>query len=153
MRESNWSDLVSKIEEYNKIYIYGFGITGKWLQSQLKNTGKVVSFIESDNKKVGFEFNGTKVQSYDELITSYEKNNKDKSLLLNTVVDIHDVWDKANKLNFTTQIPLGIYLNNHELTDIGEETRDFVGYTMKAVKESHCSYFIEKGIRYFIFLK
>ena len=118
MRESNWSDLVSKIEEYNKIYIYGFGITGKWLQSQLKETGKVVSFIESDNKKVGFEFNGTKVQSYDELITPDKKNNEEKSLLIKTVVDIHDVWEKANKLNFTTQIPLGIYLNNHELTDI-----------------------------------
>ena len=66
-----------------------------------------------------------KYKSYDEMITSPEKNNKDKSLLLNTVVDIHDVWDKANKLNFTTQIPLGIYLNNHELTDIGEETKRF----------------------------
>ena len=70
MRESNWSDLISIIEDHNKVYIYGFGITGKWLQSQLKNTGKVVSFIESDNKKVGFEFNGTKVQSYDELVTT-----------------------------------------------------------------------------------
>lgn len=146
MRESNWSDLISKIEDYDKIYIYGFGITGKWLQSQLKKTGKVISFIESDNKKVGFEFNGTKVNSYDELLAKSDKNNKEKSLLINTVVDIHDVWLKAEKLCFTSQVPLGIYLNNHELKDIGEETKDFVDYTMKAVKESHISYFIDKGV-------
>ena len=41
---------------------------------------------------------------------------------------------------------MGIFLNNHEPTDIGEETKDFVAYTMKAVKESHLSYFIEKGV-------
>ncbi len=148
MKNSPWKELISITDDFDEVYIYGFGIAGKWLQLQLSSSNKVICFVESDDKKAGHQFNGTIVNSYKELSSSLKKKKTsiNKSLLINTCVDINDIWDKAGDLGISKQIPLGLYLNDFPLCDVSEETSDFVNYTLAAVKESHKSYFIEKGL-------
>ena len=48
----------------NKVFIYGFGFTGKWLTSNIDR--KVDGFIDTDIKKRGEKFNGVEVFSYED---------------------------------------------------------------------------------------
>ena len=73
------------LKKYNNIYIYGFGLTGKWLSENL-NT-KVEAFIDTDEKKSGFQYNSVRVLS----VNDAEKIVGPNDLIIVTIVDIQDI--------------------------------------------------------------
>ena len=74
-----------EISENQDIYIYGFGLAGKWLSANL--AGNIKAFIDTDFKKVGREFQGHKVIS----IPDAQKICDEDSVIVVTVIDIQDV--------------------------------------------------------------
>ena len=47
--------LRESIKEYDDIYIYGFGIAGRWLSDNLSK--KINNFIDTDENKSGRAYN------------------------------------------------------------------------------------------------
>ena len=142
--------LLAKAKKFNDVYIYGFGISGKWLSQQLTRSGiRVTSFVESDVKKEGFEYEGIMVQSYKKLCHDFAQSTlqKNQRLIINSVVDIQDLWNNLSNSPYFTQESLGIHLNGNILTNpIDDATANYVLYSLMAVKSSHTSYFDDETI-------
>lgn len=137
--------LLSLAANFAEVYIYGFGISGKWLSQQLTRSGiNVVGFIESDVKKEGFEFEGIKVQIYKKLLKTFAAvpTRRSHRLVINSVVDIQDLWDNLSNSPHFEQESLGIYLNGQiHTSSIEDATANYVLYSLMAVKASHMSFF------------
>ena len=142
-----WSELLSILDDYDNVYIYGFAAPGKWLASQLIHTGKLRYFIDSDSKLSGQSFNGLSVKPYDEIYEKLGITNKNcSSILINTVFAIQDVWEKADNLNFKKQIALGLYLKGHSPNSVLSQSEEFIEYSLKCVSLAHVNYFSEKDL-------
>ncbi len=142
IKKMMWNNLLDIIEEYHHIYIYGYAAPGKWLAAQLLHTGKIRNFIDSDSKVSGQSYDGVVVKSYDETFKELESKEKhESSILINTVFAIQDVWEKAEKLNITRQIALGIYLEGHNPHPIANQSEEFIRYSLKCVNLAHVYYF------------
>jgi len=137
--------LIAKAKNFTEVYIYGFGISGKWLSQQLIDSGiKVSGFVESDVKKEGFTFEGIKVQSYKKLPQDFSESLLDKHerLIINSVVDIQDLWENLSVSPYFEQESLGIHLKGQVITNpIEDATANYVLYSLMAVKASHTSFF------------
>lgn len=121
------------LKKYNNIYIYGFGLTGKWLSENLNK--KVEAFIDTDEKKSGFQHNSVKVLS----VNDAEKILGPNDLIIVTIVDIQDIiYILDKKFSKTQWLPLGPYLKeidfknsiNNTVEDI-----DFIKYSAEAVEK------------------
>ena len=142
--------LVKIAQEFKQIYIYGYGLSGKWLTEELKKTGlPVIGFIDTDEKKRGFSFHGTMVKTPKEAYREIQESGlkKGENLIINTVVDIQDVWDNLSSSDLFEVTALGIYLENIQANAIEEAGKDYVEYSLDAVKASHTSFF-KHGFRF-----
>ena len=142
----NWQDLLNLVEEFDGLYIYGFASAGKWIHDNLKGKIKVLGFIECDLKKSGHNHDGTEVLYYKDLLEREISKEKARILIINTVTEISATWQKGLDLNATLQVPLGLFLNGHPLSEVADVSGEFLGYFLNAVKESHNSFFIGKGL-------
>ncbi len=126
-----------KIESNKDVFIYGFGLAGKWLSANI--SGKIKGFIDTDSKKVGRDFNGIKVYS----VLESQKLCTSNSILIVTVVDIQDVMSIVERIPHGKWHALGLYLNNTvvEKSPTAEESEKFIEYSLKAVEDCHKGYF------------
>ena len=126
------------LEQYNNIYIYGFGITGKWLSDNLRK--KIKGFIDTDEKKRGFHYNSIKVLSVDDAKNIVGSND----LIIVTIVDIQDIiYILEKKFSKTKWIPLGPYLKEVDFngsTNRTVEDIDFIKYSAQAVEKCQNAY-------------
>lgn len=119
----------SNLLKNKELYIYGYGVTGKWLADNLK----VKNFIDTDNKKWGNRYNGIEVKRPDFLNTI----NKNESLIIVTVVDIFDVIPLLNYFQ-VKWIPLSKILIDFENNILRSsnntgESLDFLNYSIGTV--------------------
>ena len=130
-------DLHKLANDYSKISIYGFGIAGKWLASNLNL--KITGFIDTDSKKKGMSFNSIPVINYDDAV----EQSSNEALIITSVIDIQDVLDLIKNIPHKNSVALGMYLENFEdiyANQLGE-TREFINYSLDAVKKCHEGYF------------
>ena len=125
----------------SEIYIYGFGVAGKWLSSNLD--GNIVGFIDTDEKKVGRSINDIPVYSIEQAQQRLTEN----SDIVVTVVDIQDVIPVVDKLPHKQWVSLGVNLNDTKVTiNPTPEKNSFVEYTLKTVEDCHKAYFSNTGL-------
>ena len=124
------------ISDDQDVYIYGFGLAGKWLSANL--SGNIKAFIDTDYKKVGREFLGHKVISIPDAQKICDKD----SLIVVTVIDIQDVLSIVERIPHKKWIALGSHLNDTKATNNPvEESVSFVEYSLKAVEDCHKGFF------------
>lgn len=119
-----------------ELYIYGYGVTGKWLSDNLN----VKNFIDTDNKKWGDIYNGIEVKG-PEFLKSLNNIN---SLIIVTVVDIFDVIPLLNYFQ-VEWIPLSKILINFEDIIVESsnntgESLDFLRYSIGTVLKCQNAY-------------
>jgi len=115
-------------------YIYGYSLAGKWLTTQL--SCKINGFVDTDQKKKGFEFNNHKVINPQDL-----SQNEDINFVV-AAMDIHEIVPSL-KLRFPNAniYCLGEYLNNQiAKNEIDGKGTNFVKYSLKAVEACHKSF-------------
>ena len=126
----------------DEYYIYGFGLSGKWLSTMLGK--KVIGFIDSDEKKTGRVFN--------EITTFSPKTLGDISgkPIIVAVVDIQDVLPTISNLFPNSEvIPMGKLLNNQKAgKGIDGESEEFVDYSLRAVEICHRSFLENENPRF-----
>ena len=126
------------LKKYNNIYIYGFGLTGKWLSENL-NT-KVEAFIDTDEKKSGFQHNSVRVLS----VNDAEKIVGPNDLIIVTIVDIQDIiYILDKKFSKTQWLPLCPYLKEIDFKNsinTTVEDIDFIKYSAEAVEKCQNAY-------------
>jgi organic radical activating enzyme len=124
--------LLPQLDKNQDVYIYGFGLAGKWLSLNLQ--ANILGFIDTDYKKVGRTFNQYKVYSIDHAIKS---NQKDCTIVV-TVIDIQDVLSILQHIPHQNWIALGSHLNDTQANEAAiEESDEFVTYALKAVEDCH----------------
>ena len=124
-----------KLEKYENIYVYGFGLSGRWFaDNSLK---KIKNFIDTDLKKSGKSHNNVNVLTINEakkLITN-------RDLIIVSVVDIQDVTPILKKeFQNIEWLALGVYLNEKEVEkskNFTEEDLSFIQYSLNAVEKCH----------------
>lgn len=123
---------INELNDVNEIFIYGFGLAGKWLSA---NLGRPVrGFIDTDAKKVGKTFNKIPVYSVEQSKEILSNN----SVIIVTVVDIQDVISIIERLPHKKWLSLGAYLNSTKVENNPlEESSEFIEYSLKAVEECH----------------
>lgn len=115
------------------IIVYGFGITGKWLSSELK--AKFI--VDTDIKKWGDNFDGIEVKSPDSL----KGLDADVDIVVVTVVDIFDVLPLLDHYG-VKWISLAELLNeNYEISlNTTAESNDFLRYSIDTVLSCQRAY-------------
>ena len=127
------------VESASDIWIYGCGLAGQWLLSQLGSSReKVRGFIDTDEKKAGKEICGHKVYTPKYIFGSDDFLGPD-ALVIISVVDIKDVLDLLSCFNKDiNHIPLGIHITDCAKTEItGAASEKFLLYALSAVEECH----------------
>ena len=138
----NIDRLYEKIDIKNDVYIYGFGLAGKWIADNLMDKYNVLGFIDTDHKKTDKSHNGLKVITPN---TAKGKINSN-SIIVNTVIDIQDVVDILKTIPSKEVIPLGLYLSDLDINKFKnnlDELDSFIEYSLSAVKKCHEGYFNE----------
>lgn len=121
-----------EVDKNQDVYIYGFGLAGKWLSLNLE--ANILGFVDTDYKKVGRTFNQYEVFSVDDVIKSSHKD----CVIVVTVIDIRDVLSILKHIPHQSWVALGGYLNNTQVNEMGmEESDEFVTYALKAVEDCH----------------
>lgn len=130
-----------KIEDFKgkNVYIFGFGVAGKWLRDYLGDDVK--GFIDNNLKKNKSTYQDTVVYSPDQ---AKEIINPDDVIII-SVLDIVDIIPVLNKkLPNINWFALGIYLNSQKvLGNLTGESDEYLEYTLKAVEACHKSYLSE----------
>jgi MoaA/NifB/PqqE/SkfB family radical SAM enzyme len=136
------TSLSTESKGFNSVYIYGFGIAGKWLSQNL-NT-KVDGFIDTDSKKNGLSFNGIRVLSTDQAKEVLDKD----SLIIISVIDIQDVLSIIETLPHKKSLAAGTFFNEIKTTPNPNfiESKDFIDYSLHAVEKCHKGYFSDKEL-------
>lgn len=115
-------------------YIYGFSLAGKWLSTEI--SCKVNGFVDTDQKKKNFEFNGYKVSNPQDL------SDKEPINFVVAAMDIHEILPNI-KLKFPNAniYCLGEYLKNQKVEKkIDGKEKNFVEYSLKGVESCHKSF-------------
>jgi len=120
----------------NDVWIYGFGVAGKWASDNV--TSNVKGFIDSGAAKHGQIYSSLKVFSPEEA----NKIIKADDEILVTVLDIQDVIPIIeNKFKKNTWSSLGGLITNQKAEiNLTKESDEFVEYTLKAVELCHKSF-------------
>ena len=77
--------------DLDSCYIYGYSLAGKWLSTVISS--KVIGFVDTDQKKKNFEFNGYKVFNPNDI------SEKDPINIVVAAMDIHEILPNI-KLKF-----------------------------------------------------
>jgi len=136
----NLIELKSRIKNESEIYIYGFGLVGKWLSQELNQPVK--AFIDSDYKKRGREYNGIKVITNIDALAETTRS----SVIIVSIIDVQDVVDVIERIPHKQWVLVGEYLNDLELNVGTEESVDFLQYSIQAVRECHQGYLDKKNL-------
>lgn len=130
-----------EIDKQQSVFIYGFGIAGKWLSENIN--GNFKGFIDTDTKKMGREFNGYQVYSVEQARALCTPD----CLLLITVIDINDILSILKTIPHQSWMALGKYLNNTKVESSAlEESPEFIEYALKAVEECHKGFLSEDSL-------
>ncbi len=133
----------SKIQKTEDVYIYGFGLAGRWLSSNCDIKTNIKGFIDTDYKKVGKNHNNLNVISIKEAQNLCNNN----SVLLISVVDIQDVLPILKIIPHKKWIALGAFLDNTQVINNDQiESNQFIEYTLKAVEDCHKGYLNPKQL-------
>lgn len=127
---------------FKNIYIFGFGISGRWLSSNLNLPIK--NFIDSDFKKSGLFFNNIKCISLEEARVNIEED----SIVIISIIDIQDLLPFENKLNVKKWIALGLFLTedmDYFKNNTGESD-DFLKYSLLAVEKCHKALLLDNSL-------
>jgi organic radical activating enzyme len=135
-------NLESQLQYSKKIFVYGFGLAGKWLSLHLNQ--KINGYIDTDMKKVGKKFNGVEVFS----LAKAKELIDGESTIIVAVIDIQDVLDQIKKLPHKNWLALGIYLNAPKINTGGQlgESDAFIKYSLEAVEKCHKGYLDEEKV-------
>lgn len=123
------------LKNYENIFIYGFGLSGKWFADN--SDKKIKFFIDTDEKKAGRSHNGIHVLSINEAKKIISK----QDLIIVTPVDIQDV-EPVLKREFkgVNWLALGIFLDGNdtkESKNYSNENLNFVQYSLDALEKCH----------------
>ena len=132
--------ILNELDDVHNIYIYGYGIAGRWLYDNIPHKNRVKGFIDTDYKKSGVSEFGVNITTPQCLSSTILPD----SIIINTVIDIQDVIDIVDKLRHRKALPLGLYLDDiNELVhnNITGESDSFLNYSLSAVKCCHEGYF------------
>lgn len=130
-----------EINSQQNVFIYGFGIAGKWLSENIN--ANIKGFIDTDSKKVGRQFNGYQVFSVEQARAMCTKD----CLLLITVIDINDILSILKTIPHQAWVALGKYLNSTKVNKSAlEESPEFIEYALKAVEECHKGFLAENKL-------
>lgn len=132
--------ILNELRDAGSIYIYGYGIAGRWLYDNIPEKEIIKGFIDTDFKKSGLSQFGVNISTPQALSNNMPPN----SVIVNTVIDIHDVIDTVGRLRHRKAIALGLYLDDiNELVHKNGtgESDTFLQYSLSAVKSCHEGYF------------
>ena len=126
------------LKNYNNIFIYGFGLSGKWFADN--SDKKIKFFIDTDEKKSGRSHNGIQVLSINEAKKIISK----QDLIIVTPVDIQDV-EPVLKREFkeVNWLALGVFLDGNdtkESKNYSNENLNFIQYSLNALEKCHKAY-------------
>lgn len=125
-------------EKFENIYVYGFGLSGKWFSDN--SPKNIKNFIDTDEKKKGKNHNGIEVLSIKKAKEVVKKND----LIVLTPVDIQDIVPVLNReFKDINWIALGSYLSGSDVDNsknFSQETIEFVQYSLNAVEKCHKAY-------------
>jgi len=125
---NNFSPLIKK-----NVIVYGFGITGKWLSSDLK--AKFI--VDTDIKKWGDTFDGVEVKSPDFL----KSLNIETDIVVVTVVDIFDVIPLLDHYGVKWISLADLLSENYEISkNTTKESHDFLRYSIETVLSCQRAY-------------
>lgn len=128
--------VIPEIEATAPVFIYGFGLAGRWLSLQLKGY-HVLGFIDTDGKKTGRSFNGLRVFSVEEA----KQHCNAQTQIIITVIDINDVLPALNHIPHKEWLALGKYLDKTPVEPGHfEESTQFIEYALQAVEDCHKGY-------------
>ena len=119
--------------DLDSCYIYGYSLAGKWLSTVISS--KVIGFVDTDQKKKNFEFNGYKVFNPNDI------SEKDPINIVVAAMDIHEILPNI-KFRFPNAkiYCLGEYLYNQKVeNEIDGKETNFVEYSLKGVESCHKS--------------
>jgi len=125
----------SEILKSQDVFLYGFGLAGRWLSANCDIKNNIKGFIDTDFKKVGKIHNKLDCIS----IETAQKLCNEDTILIITVVDIQDVLPILKVIPHKKWIALGAFLDNTQVlnSDNLEESNKFIEYTLKAVEDCH----------------
>lgn len=125
--------LLAEVGEHAPVYIYGFGLAGRWLASLLSD--RVSGFIDTDLKKSNSTFGDMRVMSVEEAMATLTPD----AVLVNSVIDIQDVLDIIRRLPHAKSIPLGMFLEQGPTEEVPaiSESIEFIDYSLTAVEQYH----------------
>lgn len=127
-----------KLEQFENIYVYGFGLSGKWFSDN--SPKNIKNFIDTDEKKNGKKHNGIEVLSINRAKEVIKKND----LIVLTPVDIQDIVPILKReFENINWIALGSYLSGSDVENsqnFSQETIEFVQYSLNAVEKCHKAY-------------
>jgi len=132
--------ILKELGDVQCVYIYGYGIAGRWLYDNIPHKERIKGFIDTDLKKSGLSEFGVNISPPQSLSDSMPPD----SVIVNTVIDIQDVIDTVSKLRHRKAIALGLYLddiNELEHKNGTGESDTFLQYSLSAVKSCHEGYF------------
>ena len=127
---------IPDISSDDEVFIYGFGLAGKWLSANLP--ARIGGFIDTDLKKSGRTFQNHSVYSLENAALVMDE----ETTIVISVIDIQDVLPLLEQLPHKRWIALGLHLENTQaLHNPMEESREFVEYSLKAVEDCHKGFF------------
>jgi organic radical activating enzyme len=141
----NLENLFGELSKSKKIFIYGYGIAGRWLAGNLPGDTVFAGFIDSDHKKAGPTGFGVPVYTPAAAVNEMDQ----ECGLINTVIDIQDVLDVVSRLPIRAVYPLGMYLKNTEVSDYknnSNESDSFLHYSLEAVRICHEGFYSKDGL-------
>ncbi len=138
----SFETLLENINSYDDIYIYGFGISGRWLSDNINK--EVKNFIDTDEKKSGRSHNDISCIS----LKKAQELDLTKALIIISIIDIQDILPFENKLNVKKWLPLGIFLSENQATLINNtgESNEFLKYSLLAVEKCHKALLVNKNL-------
>ena len=126
--------ILNELKDADEIYIYGYGIAGKWFFDNLPNKGSMKCFIDTDQKKSGIGDLGVPIKTPNQLPEALGAN----AAIIITVIDIQDVIDIAKRLKCKKVIPLGLYLDELDVSTYENNTGEsipFLKYSLRGYLE------------------
>jgi len=142
----NLNNLIfNELTDADEIYIYGYGIAGKWFFDNLPNKESLKCFIDTDQKKSGISDLGVPIKTPQQLPDTLGPN----AAIIITVIDIQDVIDIVKKMKCKKVIPLGLYLDELDVSTYENNTGEsipFLKYSLEAVRSCHQGYFSENEL-------
>jgi sulfatase maturation enzyme AslB (radical SAM superfamily) len=135
--ELTLQNLNDHIGKESPVYIYGFGLAGRWLSTQLP--GRVRGFIDTDLKKKGMSMGDICVMTIKDAMDSMPV----EAVIIVSVIDIQDVLDIVRTLPHTRWVALGLYLESGKSSALDgfPESSEFIDYSLSAVEQFHKAYF------------